>query len=102
MNTTSDEDTKHCNASIENMKVKHLTIAQLTKLMSTTPYEDTQYFNEVVGEIKVSRERRGRPKIYTPEELLERKRESDRKRYHKDPQKKIEANRRWRQQLKLQ
>ena len=50
--------------------------------------------------IKVKR-KPGRPKIYTPEEAKERIREYDRRRYHADPAKKIEANRQWRQQLKL-
>ena len=39
--------------------------------------------------------------MYTPEELLERKRASDKRRYDLNPAKKIEANRQWRQQLKL-
>ena len=98
--TTSDEDTKHFNAIIKKMKAKHLTIEKLTELMTTTPDEDKQYLNEVIEEIKVKRPR-GRPRIYTPEEVIERRREKDRKQYHQDPQKKIEANRRWRQQLKL-
>ena len=76
------------------------TIEKLTQLMTTTPDEDKQYLNEVIEEIKVKRPR-GRPTIYTPEEILERKRACDRRRYNQDPQKKIEANRRWRQQLKL-
>ena len=77
------------------------TIEQLTKLMTTTQEEDTQYLNEVIEEIKVKR-KPGRPRLYTPEEAKERVREYDRRRYHADPAKKIEANRQWRQQLKLQ
>ena len=75
-------------------------IENLTQLMTTTPNEDKQFLNEVIQEIKVKRPR-GRPKIYTPEEKLERKRERYRRSYHRDPAKKIEANRQWRQQLKL-
>ena len=74
-------------------------IEKLTQIMTTTPDEDKQYLNEVIQEIKVKRPR-GRPRIYTPEQLLERKRERDRRRYYEDPEKK-EANRQWRQQLKL-
>ena len=77
------------------------TIEQLTKLMTTTQEEDTQYLNEVIEEIKVKR-KPGRPRLYTPEEAKERVREYDRRRYHADPAKKIEANRQWRQLLKLQ
>ena len=69
------------------------TIEKITQLMTTTPEE------EVIQEIKIKR-KPGRPKIYTPEELRERKRACDRLRYHADPAKKIEANRQWRQQLK--
>jgi len=76
------------------------TIEQLTKLMTTTQEEDTQYLNEVIEEIKVKR-KPGRPKMYTPEELIERKRVNDKRRYDLDPQKKIQQNREWRQQLKL-
>ena len=76
------------------------TIEKLTELMTTTQEEDTQYLNEVIQEIKVKR-KPGRPRIYTPEEAKERIREYDRRRYHADPAKKIEANRQWRQQLKL-
>ena len=39
--------------------------------------------------------------MYTPEELIERKRVNDKRRYDLDPQKKIQQNREWRQQLKL-
>tara|TARA_B100000787_G_scaffold30781_1_gene20675 strand:+ start:105 stop:347 length:243 start_codon:yes stop_codon:yes gene_type:complete len=76
------------------------TIEQLTKLMTTTQEEDTQYLNEVIEEIKVKR-KPGRPKMYTQEELIERKRVNDKRRYDLDPQKKIQQNREWRQQLKL-
>ena len=76
------------------------TIEKLTELMTTTQEEDTQYLNEVIQEIKVKREP-GRPRLYTPEEAKERVREYDRRRYHADPAKKIEANRQWRLQLKL-
>ena len=76
------------------------TIEQITKLMTTTQEEDTQYLNEVIEEIKVKR-KPGRPKMYTPEELIERKRVNDKRRYDLDPQKKIQQNREWRQQLKL-
>ena len=76
------------------------TIEKLTELMTTTQEEDTQYLNEVIQEIKVKR-KPGRPRIYTPEEAKERIREYDRRRYHADPAKKIEANRQWRLQLKL-
>ena len=76
------------------------TIEKIPQLTTTTQEEDTQYLNEVVQEIKIKK-KRGRPKLYTPEELLERKRAYDRLRYHADPAKKIEANRQWRQQLKL-
>ena len=76
------------------------TIEQITKLMTTTQEEDTQYWNEVIEEIKVKK-KPGRPKMYTPEELIERKRVNDKRRYDLDPQKKIQQNREWRQQLKL-
>ena len=76
------------------------TIEKITQLMTTTQEEDTQYLNEVIQEIKVKR-KPGRPRIYTPEEAKERIREYDRRRYHADPAKKIEANRQWRQQLEL-
>ena len=62
-------------------------IENLTHIMTTTHDEDKQFLNEVIQEIKVKRPR-GRPKIYTPEELLERKRERDRRSYHRDPAKK--------------
>ena len=73
----------------------------LTKLMITTSEEDTQYLNEVIQEIKIKR-KPGRPKLFTVEELLIRKRASDKRRYDLDPQKKIEENRQWRQRLKSQ
>ena len=76
----------------------------LTKLMTTTypvGKEDTQYLNEVIQEIKIKR-KPGRPKLFTAEELLIRKRASDKRRYDLDPQKKIEENRQWRQRLKSQ
>ena len=76
------------------------TIEKLTELMTTTQEEDTQYLNEVIQEIKVKR-KPGRQKMYTPEELLERKRASDKRRYDLNPQKKIEENRQYRQRLKL-
>ena len=76
------------------------TIEKINQSTTTTQEEDTQYLNEVVQEIKIKK-KRGRPKIYTPEELLERKRAYDRLCYHADPAKKIEANRQWRRQLKL-
>ena len=63
------------------------TIEQLTKLMTTTQEEDTQYLNEVIQEIEVKR-KPGRPKMYTPEELLERKQASDKRRYDLNPAKK--------------
>ena len=73
----------------------------LTKLMTTTSEEDTQYLNEVIQEIQIKR-KPGRPKLFTVEELLIRKRASDKRRYDLDPQKKIEENRQWRQRLKSQ
>ena len=76
------------------------TIENITQLMTTTQEEDTQYLNEVIQEIKVKR-KPGRPRIWTPDELLERRRASDKRRYDLNPAKKIEANRQWRQQLKL-
>ena len=75
-------------------------IENLTQLTTTTPDEDKQFLNEVIQEIKIKRPR-GRPKLYTPEERKERKRANDRRRYYEDHAKKIEANRQWRQQLKL-
>ena len=62
-------------------------IENLTELTTTTPDEEKQFLNEVIKEIKVKRPR-GRPRIYTPEQLLERKRERDRRRYYEDPEKK--------------
>ena len=76
------------------------TTTPMIQLMTTTHEEDTQSLNEVIQEIKIKR-KRGRPKKYTPEELLERKRASDKRRYDLNPAKKIEANRQYRQQLKL-
>ena len=76
------------------------TIEKLNQLMTTTQDEDTQYLNEVIQEVKVKR-KPGRPKMYTPEELLERKRASDKRRYDLNPANKIEENRQHRQQLKL-
>ena len=70
------------------------TIDKLDQLTTTTHEDDTQ-------EIIKVKKKRGRPRIYTPEELLERKRASDKRRYDLNPAKKIEANRQWRQQLKL-
>ena len=75
------------------------TIENLTQLMTTTPDEDKQYLNEVIEEIKVKRPR-GRPKIYTPEEIIERIRLRDRIRYNQDPQKKMDAIRAYRQSKK--
>ena len=64
------------------------TIEQLTQLMMTTQEEDGTFLKEVISEIKKSRGRprihpvkdpsdtvkpRGRPTIFTPEEILERK-----------------------------
>ena len=63
------------------------TIEKITQLMTTTQEEDTQYLNEVIQEVKVKR-KPGRPRIYTPEEVKERIREYDRRRYHADPAKK--------------
>ena len=67
----------------------------LTKLMTTTAEEDTQYLNEVISpdslrehQIKIKR-KPGRPRIYTPDEAKERIRDYDRRRYHADPAKKI-------------
>ena len=76
------------------------TIENLIQLMTTTPEEDAQYLQEVRQEIKAKRPR-GRPRIYTPEEVIERRRACDKRRYDRDPQSKIEANRIYRQQLKL-
>ena len=62
----------------------------LTKLMTTTSEEDTQYLNEVISpldQIKIKR-KPGRPRIYTPDEAKERIRDYDRRRYHADPAKK--------------
>jgi len=74
-------------------------IEKLTQIMTTTPDEDKQILNEVIQEIKVKRPR-GRPRIFTPEEVIERRRACDKRRYDRDPQKKIEANRQWRKQVK--
>ena len=63
-------------------------IENLTQIMTTTHDEDKQFLNEVIQEIKVKRPR-GRPRIYTPEELKERIRAYDKRRYHADPAKKI-------------
>ena len=63
------------------------TTTPMIQLMTTTHEEDTQSLNEVIPEIKIKR-KPGRPKIYTPEELRERKRAYDRLRYHADPAKK--------------
>ena len=64
------------------------TIEQITKLMTTTQEEDTQYLNEVIQEIEIKR-KPGRPIIYTPEEANERIRAYDRRRYNADPLNKI-------------
>ena len=63
------------------------TIEKVTQLMTTSQEEDTQYLNEVIQEIKIKK-KRGRPTIYTPEELLERKRASAKRRYDLNPEKK--------------
>ena len=70
------------------------TIDKLDQLTTTTHEDDTQ-------EIIKVKKKRGRPRIYTPEELIERKRASDKRRYDLNPQKKIEENRQYRQRLKL-
>ena len=69
----------------------------LTKLMTTTSEEVISPLDQ----IKIKR-KPGRPKLFTVEELLIRKRASDKRRYDLDPQKKIEENRQWRQRLKSQ
>ena len=79
-------------------------IENLTQLMTTTPDEDKQFLNEVIQEIKVKRPR-GRPsgtKKFTEEEALERRRACDKRRYDRDPQKKIEAVINYRLQKKSQ
>ena len=81
-------------------------IESLTEIMTTTPEEDKQFLNKVKEEIneeKIKRPR-GRPagtKKITEEEVLERRRACDKRRYDRDPQKKIQMNREWRQRVKL-
>ena len=59
-----------------------------TKSTQTMTYEeDKKALNEVIDEITIQK-KRGRPKLYTPEEIRERIKAYDRKRYHADPQKK--------------
>ena len=76
-------------------------IENLTELTTTTPDEDKQFLNEVIQEIKVKRGR-GRPRLFTPEEVIERRRACDKRRYDRDPQKKIEAVLNYRLQKKAQ
>ena len=76
-------------------------IENLTQLMTTTPNEDKQFLNEVIQEIKVKRPR-GRPRLFTSEESIERRRACDKRRYDRDPQKKIEAVINYRLQKKTQ
>ena len=45
--------------------------------MTTTPQEDKQYLNEVIEEIKQTKRKPGRPRLYTPEEAKERVRQYD-------------------------
>jgi len=87
-------------SKIKEPKDLTTTIEKLTELMTTTQEEDTQNLNEVIQEIKVKKGR-GAPKLYTPEELLIRKRACDKRRYDLNPAKKIEENRLYRQRLKL-
>ena len=72
-----------------------------TKLMTTTSEEVISPDSLREHQIKIKR-KPGRPKLFTVEELLIRKRASDKRRYDLDPQKKIEENRQWRQRLKSQ
>ena len=60
-------------------------------LQTMTYEEDKKALSEVIDEIKIQKQ--GRPKLYTPEEALERRKAYDKRRYHADPQKKIESNR---------
>ena len=76
-------------------------IEKLTQIMTTTPDEDKQFLNEVIQEIKVKRPR-GRPRLFTSEESIERRRACDKRRYDRDPQKKIEAVINYRLQKKAQ
>ena len=72
------------------------TIENLNQLTTTTQEKDTQYWYEVIQGIRIKR-KPGRPNMYTPEELLERKRASDKRRYDLNSAKKKEAHRQWRQ-----
>lgn len=66
-------------------------LTQLIQIMTTTPEEDKQILNEVIEEVKVQKRPRGRPRIFTPEEAIERRKAYDKRRYYSDPQKKIQA-----------
>ena len=57
-------------------------------MTATTQEEDEQYLKEVISEIKVKR-KVGRRTKFTAEELLERKRAGDRRRYYQDPAKRM-------------
>jgi hypothetical protein len=69
------------------------------EVMTTTPTEEATYLNEVIEEIKVKRPI-GRPRIFTAEEVIERRKACDKRRYDRDPQKKVEANRIYRRNKK--
>ena len=81
-------------------------IENLTEIMTTTQNEDEQFLKEVKEEIKEEKIKRprGRPfgtKKFTEEEILERRRAKDRRIYHANPEKKLEANRQRRERIKL-
>ena len=62
-------------------------IENLKTIMTTTPQEDQQYLNEVVEEIKQTKRKPGRPRIYTVEEAKERVRQYDLRRYRENREK---------------
>ena len=57
---------------------------QLQTIMTTTQQEDQQYLNEVKEEIKQTKRKPGRPRIYTIEEAKERVRQYDLRRYREN------------------
>ena len=62
-------------------------IENLKTIMTTTLQEDQQYLNEVIEEIKQTKRKPGRPRIYTVEEAKERVRQYDLRRYRENREK---------------
>jgi hypothetical protein len=73
------------------MTTKEYKVQILTEFMTLTSDEDKDLLQEVISQEKIKRPR-GRPGAgLTDEELRLRKRNYDKKYYHQNPQKKIDA-----------